>query len=898
VAFVPRIRSGLSPIMVGRSGALARLVDLADAAAVDCGDEAIVVLVSGEPGIGKSRLIGEFAESVAGAARVIAVAAQPGSEGRPLELLAPLGVVGESSEQALVAALDNALAGGPVVLVIEDVHWADAASAHLIERLCGRQWSALLVVATYRPGDLSRRSAGGELVGRLERQFRCEQIRLDRLHRADIGSMITAITGEPATSAAVDIIERRSGGVPFVIEELLRCAPEGACSEQLADVQLPWTLEEAVAQQVAALGPIQRSVAESLAVHGEPITFELLRSVTDHSDGDLTDALAALVAAGVVVEQVEDRFALVHALTATSLQHGLLGRQRRQMHARFHDAMVATGSLDYAAQARHATGAGRFDAAVELARIGARSYLLHGSSFVALRLASDGLAEAPDDPELLSVAVDAAWRLEFDEEAIEYAQRWQQAVRSDIEFVDAWRFRARLAHDTGDDVAALAMLDELDRWAQSKPSAVRGRALGAIAQIRMITGDYDAAIAAAGEALAIAETGGDEWLRAQVLVEHASASSNQLGTAGLDGLLAAADLAATVGDPVLECRALCNTSGHLVPHSPQAADIKRRLRAAAARGGLDRISRSMLAVWETRDAFATGRQAEARRWLNHLQAMRPEPWSEVLGLEILLYSEEGRAADVRARLDRLHVETRPGKWHAISAAMRLYGAAGLGDPAAVREAWDRFAAAAADRSGAVTTSFLVDCALIAFTFGVPADSIGVVLPAAFGTHQDTPAIAAMFATLAGGDLREAATTITDVVADPSLEYPVRGLLRIVLAQTLLAAGDRAAALAAVSDAIAVDLAHWPGWRRDRAEQLHRRLQGHTGRSDGALTAREMEVAALIAEGLTNGQLAERLFISRKTAAVHVSNILMKLGLSSRAEIAAWTVRRSLDTAAS
>ena len=90
-----------------------------------------------------------------------------------------------------------------------------------------------------------------------------------------------------------------------------------------------------------------------------------------------------------------------------------------------------------------------------------------------------------------------------------------------------------------------------------------------------------------------------------------------------------------------------------------------------------------------------------------------------------------------------------------------------------------------------------------------------------------------------------------------------------------------------------DLGRWPGVRRDRAEALARRLQGASPRGDGELTAREQEVAALVARGLTNGQLAERLFISPKTAAVHVSNILAKLGLSTRAEIAAWAVRHGV-----
>ena len=92
------------------------------------------------------------------------------------------------------------------------------------------------------------------------------------------------------------------------------------------------------------------------------------------------------------------------------------------------------------------------------------------------------------------------------------------------------------------------------------------------------------------------------------------------------------------------------------------------------------------------------------------------------------------------------------------------------------------------------------------------------------------------------------------------------------------------------------LERWPGWRRDRADALLARIEGSSARSQGELTARESEVAALIAVGLTNGQLAERLFISPKTAAVHVSNILAKLSLSSRAEIAAWAVRHDLPIA--
>jgi DNA-binding NarL/FixJ family response regulator len=92
-------------------------------------------------------------------------------------------------------------------------------------------------------------------------------------------------------------------------------------------------------------------------------------------------------------------------------------------------------------------------------------------------------------------------------------------------------------------------------------------------------------------------------------------------------------------------------------------------------------------------------------------------------------------------------------------------------------------------------------------------------------------------------------------------------------------------------AAAADLARWRGWRVDDLEAVERRL-GLSQQSSGAeaLTPREREVVALVAEGLTNAAVAERLYISPRTAAVHVSNILGKLGMVSRTEVAAWAVR--------
>jgi DNA-binding NarL/FixJ family response regulator len=91
------------------------------------------------------------------------------------------------------------------------------------------------------------------------------------------------------------------------------------------------------------------------------------------------------------------------------------------------------------------------------------------------------------------------------------------------------------------------------------------------------------------------------------------------------------------------------------------------------------------------------------------------------------------------------------------------------------------------------------------------------------------------------------------------------------------------------------LERWPGWRRDEAAALLRRLGEGPAPPGGpaTLTPREREVAALLADGLSNGEIARRLYISTKTASVHVSNILAKLDMTSRTEVATWAVRTGL-----
>lgn len=144
---------------------------------------------------------------------------------------------------------------------------------------------------------------------------------------------------------------------------------------------------------------------------------------------------------------------------------------------------------------------------------------------------------------------------------------------------------------------------------------------------------------------------------------------------------------------------------------------------------------------------------------------------------------------------------------------------------------------------------------------------------------------------AAGDHAAAVAALQDALTRPNrIGLPLRATVRLALARALAATGQREAALEQLEEAQA-HLADWPGWRREAVDAAMARLSARKPTvGHGPITAREREVALLLAEGLSNGEIAKRLYISTKTASVHVSNLLTKLGMSNRAEIAVWAAR--------
>jgi len=174
-------RVGLSPIMVGRSGALDRLRTVIEMAELHSSDLPTVALIAGEAGIGKTRLVRELLSTLPRDVTVFSAFAEPRSIGRSFDVVGQLaprvavadaqtnqnGANGSTVVDPAAAAIDAitvAAKAGRVAIVIEDLHWIDADSVAVLDTVARQPWPNVVIVATYRPSDLSRGAPGGDFV--------------------------------------------------------------------------------------------------------------------------------------------------------------------------------------------------------------------------------------------------------------------------------------------------------------------------------------------------------------------------------------------------------------------------------------------------------------------------------------------------------------------------------------------------------------------------------------------------------------------------------------------------------------------------------------------------------------------------------------------------------------
>jgi DNA-binding CsgD family transcriptional regulator len=893
--------------MIGRDRELRRLTQLASSP-----DRAQVAIVGGEAGIGKTRLIQELLATLPADIVVLVGHAEPGSLARPYEVLLDAvdgrADVDETHLDALadparspverlksgLAIVNDVLGDRPAVVVFEDLHWADSESAALFERIA-EQSRPRLLIGTYRLAEVSRHNPLAGLLARLERRHVVTHLQLEPFGEADTAALMAAVTGRPAPYRAVAALHQRTGGNPFFIEELLR-EHGGEDLQCLHEHPLPWTLAEVLRRQVDDLDPQIQRIVEAAAVLGHRLPFDLLATVTGVGEDALIAGLVELVNRDVLVESGEDEFSFRHALVREAITAQLLGRQRRRIHEAAVEALLAAGGSDPALLAHHARAAGRYDDMLDAARRGAALYLSIGSAYQALQLAEMGLDEADDDAELLAAAARAAWLAGLLEDAVGYARRWRASAVTATDRADALYLLIRLAWDADDIAGMEALTHDVEQLiAELPPGEDQARAMTAVAQSTRLRDETDTALSWADRALALAAEFDLPRVRLTALVEKGAALSDRWSTnaEGRELLAGLIDEAEKLGEWVLAARALNDLVQDVPPASPaEHAEMLERMRINAERAGFEALAvaayfqgRARLAVREgdlgaAIAALEEGRDRE-RAFLHHRRADYHAVFLAGLYLEAgELDKVETIVADLRSV--RVRGAAVPGLAFHLACRRR--------DLAATEQPLTEIFAAVAEqawRSGSQAYD-LISGAIFA---GLPLptlDEMGRQLLDANVWDDYRTMVDALLAQAHG----QAAVALDGyrTVADSQIVPPsVRGTARVGAARCLLALGRQDAAVEQV-DAAAPLLAKWGGWRVAELDQVRAQLgmvpadgkRAVTGAA--ALTQREREVALLVADGLSNAELARRLYISPKTAAVHVSNILHKLGVSSRTEV--------------
>lgn len=921
-------RAGLSPVMVGRDPELAQLRRLAAEA-----KGPTIALIGGEPGIGKTRLASELIGEVASGTTVLLCQGDPGGMGQPYQLL--LDLAGESSgklaeelrtgdpmarSRAAVDLLRELVAGGPAVLVVDDLHWADPDSLAVFEQLDEVTADPLLLVGTYRPDELSRRHPLASALERLDRRRGVTHLRLQRLAAADTAQFLSAVGGRTPSRRTVTALHNRTGGNPFFLEELLKAAGE-ADLDEIHTMPLPWNLAEALRSRLDGLDDDRREVVEAAAVLAGRASFDLLAAVTGRDEGELIAALRELVDRGLLVEAEDDHFTFRHALTREAVAGELLARQRRRLHEVALEALLTAPTPDHAAIAAHARGAGRYGEMVAAARKGATDLLASGAAYAALTLAELALAEVPDDFPLLLLAGGAAWRAGLPGDARQHATGALQAAADDAQQVESLTQLIRICWEQGE-------TSDMDRYAEQvramtevlPDGEVRVRATAAVAQAYMLRDGPGDPVEWAERACRAADEHGLKDVRLAALVEKGTAQLRRPGASieGCQLLTEVATEAEHAGAHLQATRAWHNLFWFLHPGDPAAPEVLERAREDGERAGMTvpalsnyHAGKAWLAVVDGDLDGAIGVLEQVRRLDRSITAVDPAS-----GAPVALHQALSGGKNVRGRLVELYLErgdldpaeavlseAPPSRrWRELAYGFKFQLACRRGDPTTARHLLGKLVGAGEQLPGSA-----LHCQVAAgLAGGLEVAELASLVEWDTG-HEgpDHPLRAMVLAQLAEAreQYAEALAGYEEALAAAGGSPPRCCDAVLVAAYQGSAAAGAARCLAqlgGVDDArarLAVArsrLGRWSGWRVAELAVVARRLGETPGPAgNGVLTAREREVAALLADGLTNSEIAHRLVISRKTVAVHVSHILAKLEMSSRTQVAAWVTRQGL-----
>jgi DNA-binding CsgD family transcriptional regulator/tetratricopeptide (TPR) repeat protein len=831
-----------------------------------------LVLIGAEAGGGKTALVRAFAAECEQSTRVLTGACDALFTPRPLAPVADVavqigGVLAELLERdarpyEVSAALLAELQAPGTMLVFEDFHWADEASLDLL-RLLGRRLTGTrgLVLVTYRDDELQPDHPLRVVIGGLAATDGVERMRLAPLTLAAVEQL--------AAPHAVDAEElfHRTGGNPFFVTEAL--AGDAA--------ELPPTVRDAVLARAASLGPEAREVLEAVSVVPPRVELTLLEALAGDAIGRVDECLAS----GMLVQE-GGAIGFRHELARIAIEESISPFERVSLHRRALAALRTAGA-DSARLAHHAEAAGDAEAVLEFAPAAAARATASGAHREAIAQYSRALRFGEDlapehRAELLELGGHECYLVDRFDEGVE----WLKAA---IEIRHAAGDRLR----EGD---ALRKLSSIQRCgAQTDEAKVTGRraiellegnppgrelaaAYGNLAMLALNLNELDAAASAATRGLELAETVGYTEVAVHTLNTLGTKELFEGNAEGREKLERSLRLAREAG--------LEEHIGRAYIHFADVAQRNRDYELADAHigpgieycneRGLDLWLRYMH-VYRVRTELDRGRWGEAVDGIPPSVAKPGTPLPRIVALIVLGLvrarqgePEQWAALDEAAELAAASSELQ---WVAPVAAARAEALWLAGKGEAVAAETDE-ALARAVRGRALWWAGELACWRL--RAGVEEDPPPLVAePWALQLTGDWEGAAERWSAI--GCPYEAALALGDSDDEAALRRALDELRRLRAEPAASFVSRRLRGLG--------------------ARGLPRGPRAATRANPANLTTREVEVLDLVAEGLSNADIAARLFVSQRTVDHHVSAILRKLDVRSRAEASAEAVRLGL-----
>ncbi|MBS1886712.1 MAG: AAA family ATPase [Actinobacteria bacterium] len=865
--------------------------------------------------------------------------------------------------EALLALLETMAEETPLVLWLDDAHWADHATrAFLAFLAAGLPDNArLLTVIAYRSDQLHRRHPMRPLLAELGRGRRVRRLELAPFDRGDVATQLADILGAAPPAEIVERFFDRGEGNPLFTEELLAAGADGRG-------RLPSTLRDALLLRIERLPEAARTLLRILAV-ATRLDHALLAAVSGADEATLAAGLREAVDAQVVEVGQDDRFRFRHALLREVIYDDLLPGERAELHLKVAEAREAQvdnpldNAMAAAAIAHHFNAAGDQPQALRTAVTAARAVERGGAAGAAAALFDRALALWPrvaepatlarvDHTTLLTLAArahgldtDEPHAITLFEQALDQIDEGAEPHRVAgilAELASARWAMGRAESARADIDRALALLPE------SEPTPERARILEQKARFLLLQGRFAESRDAADEALRAAEAAGVEDTKALVL-NRLGLCLFQLGEEerGEPVMRESLELARRSGSNDQLAAVFVNFADalHLAGRGEEAA-------ALAAQGEREITPGDRSALWiacaRSEILFHLGRWDEAEAVLP--ARTRGESWTATLANVLLRRASLllGRGDTEGARRMIEHAQTfladsvEP-QYIAPAGALTVDLELRSGDVEAAREAAEKaidqleFCSDDAARMAlisAAATAVEAEAAERARDLGDAAGLEAAQARAELGAARTEAAaevtgqpLECAYSLTAKAHLARArddddAAERAGAAADAwdAIPRPYQAALcRLREAEAHAARGEREAAGGAAALALATAERLGSEWLAAEVAGLIARARLPTGgalanggdggsgrrgaRGDGAsaqepedpfgLTPRERQVLAALAEGATNREIAASLYMAEKTASVHVSRILSKLGVRSRTEAAAVAHRLAL-----